>query len=70
MKLNVSLPGGDPSLAKKRQQLEAKAAAGNTFGLIADEFIEKLRRDKRANRTLQKNTWMLKSLQPSLGLTR
>jgi len=59
--------GLDPSLAKKRQQLEAKAAAGNTFGLIADEFIEKLRRDKRAEPTITKNTWMLKVLAAKLG---
>lgn len=59
--------GVDPSLAKKRQQLEAKAAAGNTFGLIADEFIEKLRRDKRAEPTITKNTWMLKVLAAKLG---
>ncbi|WFR95699.1 tyrosine-type recombinase/integrase [Rhizobium tumorigenes] len=51
--------GLDPSIAKKRQQLEAKAAAGNTFGLIADEFIDKLRRDKRAEPTIAKNKWML-----------
>ncbi|SSC65487.1 tyrosine-type recombinase/integrase [Ciceribacter selenitireducens] len=59
--------GVDPSMAKKRQQLEAKAAAGNTFGLIADEFIEKLRRDKRAEPTITKNTWMLKDLAAKLG---
>ncbi len=59
--------GLDPSLAKKRAQLAAKAAAGNTFGLIADEFIEKLRRDKRAEPTIDKNTWMLKELAKKLS---
>ncbi|TBH22181.1 DUF4102 domain-containing protein [Rhizobium leguminosarum] len=59
--------GLDPSLAKKREQLAAKAAAGNTFGLIADEFIEKLRRDKRAEPTIDKNTWMLKQLAKKLS---
>ena len=59
--------GLDPSLAKKRQQLEAKAAAGNTFGLVADEFIDKLRRDQRAEPTIVKNTWMLKDLAAKLG---
>lgn len=59
--------GLDPSWAKKRQQLEAKAAAGNTFGLIADEFIDKLRRDKRAEPTITKNIWMLKVLAAKLG---
>lgn len=59
--------GLDPSLAKKREQLAAKAAAGNTFGLIADEFIAKLRRDKRAEPTIDKNTWMLKVLAKKLS---
>ncbi|MFS8143713.1 Arm DNA-binding domain-containing protein [Rhizobium sp. BR 249] len=59
--------GLDPSLAKKREQLSAKAAAGNTFGLIADEFIAKLRRDKRAEPTIDKNTWMLKVLAKKLS---
>ena len=59
--------GSDPSLAKKRRQLEAKAAAGNTFGVIADEFIDKLRRDKRAEPTITKNTWMLKVLAAKLS---
>lgn len=58
--------GLDPSLVKKRQHLEAMAAAGNTFGLIADEFIDKLRRDKRAEPTIDKNTWMLKVLAAKL----
>ncbi|MBY3565689.1 tyrosine-type recombinase/integrase [Rhizobium laguerreae] len=59
--------GLDPSLAKKREQLAAKAAAGNTFGLITDEFIAKLRRDKRAEPTIDKNTWMLKVLAKKLS---
>jgi len=58
--------GLDPSLAKKRDQLAAKAAAGNTFGVIADEFIEKLKRDKRAEPTITKNKWMLKDLAQKL----
>ncbi|TCA97416.1 DUF4102 domain-containing protein [Rhizobium leguminosarum bv. viciae] len=59
--------GLDPSLAKKREQLTARAAAGNTFGLISDEFIAKLRRDRRAEPTIDKNTWMLKELAKKLS---
>lgn len=59
--------GLDPSLAKKRDQLAAKAAAGNTFEVIADEFVDKLRRDKRAEPTITKNKWMLKDLAKKLG---
>lgn len=54
--------GFDPCLAKKRDQLAAKTAAGDTFGVLADEFIEKLKRDKRAEPTITKNTWMLNTL--------
>lgn len=60
------LEGVDPSLVKKRQQMEAKAAAGNTFEVIANEFLDKLRRDKRAEPTIAKNTWMLKVLAAKL----
>lgn len=60
------IEGFDPSLVKKRRQMEAKAAAGNTFEVIADEFLEKLRRDKRAEPTIAKNTWMLKVLASKL----
>lgn len=56
----------DPSLAKKRDQLAAKATAGNTFGVIADEFIDKLKRDKRAEPTITKNKWMLNELAKKL----
>ncbi|NTF06371.1 tyrosine-type recombinase/integrase [Agrobacterium rubi] len=56
----------DPSLAKKRDQLAAKATAGNTFGVIADEFIDKLKRDKRADPTITKNKWMLNELAKKL----
>lgn len=59
--------GFDPSLAKKREQLAVKAAAGNTFSVIVNEFIEKLKRDKRAEPTIIKNKWMLTDLAEKLG---
>ena len=59
--------GYDPGLVKKREQIAAKAAAGNTFGVIADEFIDKLRRDQRAQPTIAKNEWMLKDLAKKLA---
>jgi integrase len=59
--------GTDPSLAKKRARLDAMAAAGNTFGMIAQEFIDKMRRDGRAEPTIVKNEWMLKTLAAKLS---
>ncbi len=64
-KRNLS-EGLDPSLAKKRDQLASKANAGNTFGVIADEFVEKLARDRRAEPTITKNKWMLNELAKKL----
>lgn len=58
--------GLDPSLAGKRDQLAAKVAAGNTFGSIADEFIETLNwQARRTDHT--KNKWMLNDLAEKLG---
>lgn len=52
----------DPAVVKRRQKLATLAANGNTFGVIADEFLSKLARDGRAGPTIKKNTWMLKEL--------
>lgn len=57
----------DPAIQKRNQKLEAAQAASNTFGLIAEEFIEKLRADGRANPTIVKNTWMLVDLCKSIS---
>ncbi|WP_316358664.1 tyrosine-type recombinase/integrase [Devosia sp.] len=59
--------GIDPSLARKREQLATAAAAGNTFGVITTEFLDKMRRDKRAAPTIAKNQWMLETLAAKLG---
>ncbi|WP_375598472.1 tyrosine-type recombinase/integrase [Devosia sp. Naph2] len=59
--------GTDPSLAKRRARLDAMAAAGNTFGVIAQEFIEKMHRDRRAEPTIKKNKWMLQTLASKLA---
>ncbi|WP_338722189.1 site-specific integrase [Devosia sp. XK-2] len=54
-------------MAKKRARLDAMAAAGNTFGVVAREFIEKMRRDGRAEPTIEKNKWMLQTLASQLA---
>lgn len=52
----------DPGAHKKETRAEAAAAARNTFGVIADEYLEKMKADGRAESTIDKNTWMLKVL--------
>ncbi len=50
------LQGRDPS-AVKRELKAAKAAAGDTFEAIGREYVEKLRREGRAEATLTKTEW-------------
>ena len=59
--------GTDPSLAKRRQQIAAKLAAGTTFGSVALEYIEKVERDGRAPATVSKLRWAREWLMPAIG---
>ncbi|QCI93387.1 integrase arm-type DNA-binding domain-containing protein [Novosphingobium sp. EMRT-2] len=62
--------GKDPSREKQRRAIIAKADAGNTFALIASEFIAHKRRDGNrawAPKTADKNEWLIGLLTPSLG---
>jgi integrase len=47
--------GGDPSVHRKLE----KQARGNTFRIIADELLDKLQREGRAQATLDKMKWLL-----------
>jgi hypothetical protein len=58
--------GTDPSLAKRTSKIAALAANGNTYGVIAGEYLAKLKRDNRAEATLAKNEWMMKDLAAEL----
>ena len=59
--------GIDPSEAKKEVQREIAAESVNTFGTIADEWVAKLKREGRADRTIQKTEWLLTFARPKLG---
>lgn len=54
--------GIDPSNQRLQDRLATAAAASNTFGLIAKEFIAKLEAEGRADRTINKTRWMLEDL--------
>lgn len=58
--------GVDPSEARKEQRAEQMAGA-QTFRLIGAEFLEKLKAEKRAKITLDKNEWLLSLAYPSIG---
>lgn len=59
--------GTDPSHAKKAARLAAKIGAANTFKAVAEEYIEKLAQEGRAEVTLSKTRWLLAQLTPALG---
>lgn len=59
--------GGDPSAEKKRQAVAASIAAANTFNLVAEEYVQKLRDDGMAPATEKKTVWLLKQFENNLG---
>ena len=54
--------GINPSLSRKLEKLANSAAAQNTFGAVADEYLGNLKRNDAAEQTLNKNRWMLQDL--------
>lgn len=61
------LDGIDPAAKKKQDRLEAQALAKQTFGLLADEYIEQKKILEVADTTLVKITWLLKDLASELN---
>ncbi|MGH6827728.1 MAG: tyrosine-type recombinase/integrase, partial [Rhizomicrobium sp.] len=58
--------GHDPSRTKKLARLEAQYSA-DSFEAVANEYVEKLRREGRAEATLTKVEWLLSLAIPDLG---
>lgn len=58
--------GQDPGEAKKAVKL-AQAAVVDTFRVVADEYVAKLKREGRAPATIVKIEWLLNFAYPSLG---
>lgn len=58
----VLAEGRDPSAEKKRDKIAAAISAGNTFKVVAEEFIAKRQREKMANATVTKCRWHLARL--------
>lgn len=63
----VLAAGIDPTEKKKLDRLTKAAAAGNTFDVLADEWLAKVSREGRAEVTLAKVTWLLSLARPALG---
>ncbi|MDA0220985.1 MAG: tyrosine-type recombinase/integrase [Proteobacteria bacterium] len=59
--------GIDPSEAKKADARRQLMAAANTFQAVAEEWVEKSRREGRAATTLTKVEWLLDFAYPAIG---
>jgi integrase len=59
--------GIDPSAQRKVTRQLEKAAAGNSFRVVAEEVIAKLEREGRAHVTIAKKRWLLDFAYPAFG---
>ncbi|WP_099867233.1 tyrosine-type recombinase/integrase [Pararhizobium haloflavum] len=56
----------DPAMERRREAAALKAEAANTFGGIADEYLERLVQQGRTRKTIVKNDWCLNRLAAEL----
>lgn len=56
------LSGVDPSAKRKEEKIAAVTAARTTFGLIAEEYIERMQDKAAAEATVVKTKWLLEDL--------
>ena len=59
--------GVEPGAAKKAKELAKASATAHTFNALADEILDKARRENKAERTLDKSEWLLSLARPALG---
>ena len=59
--------GIDPAEKKRRDIHTAKVSAANSFGSVAQSYIDKCKREGRAEATTTKQEWLLKVLERAIG---
>lgn len=59
--------GVDPGAKLRLERVTRSIAAASTFDAVADEYLDKLRREHRAPATMTKVEWMLSFARPALG---
>ena len=57
----------DPNAIKRQSRIRASVSAGNSFASVAEELIEKKKREGLSPATLEKQRWLLKLLGPEFG---
>ena len=63
----VIAAGGNPAFEKKRAAIAASISAANTFKAVAEEFIDKRKREGVKDITEAKARWLLAILEKDLG---
>ena len=56
-----------PRQKKRLDKIHLANVHANTFGLVAQEYLEKMARDGKAEATITKNRWMMIELAASLA---
>lgn len=59
--------GIDPAEKKKQDRHAAKVSAANSFVVVAQSYIDKCKREGRSERTTDKQQWLLKLLDRTIG---
>jgi integrase len=57
----------DPNAVKRQSRISASVSAGNSFACVAEELIEKKKREGLSPATLEKQRWLLRLLGPDFG---
>ncbi len=57
----------DPAKQRRQDQIAAETLARQTFGLVADEYLEQQQTKGAARSTISKTTWLLKDLAETLS---
>ncbi|WP_305972566.1 MULTISPECIES: integrase arm-type DNA-binding domain-containing protein [unclassified Mameliella] len=59
--------GKDPNAVKQAEKRETQKVSEHTFGKLADQFIDKARREGRAPATMAKTEWLLDMAKAAFG---
>lgn len=59
--------GIDPSRDRQRKKAEARVGSENSFATLAEEYIQKMFDEGKAEATLRKARWFLSLLKPTIG---
>ena len=59
--------GRDPAVQAKLAKITRAVAAANTFNIVADEYLDKFKREGRAEATVKKAHWLIDFARPDMG---